>query len=169
MCLLWKVQIKPQQKLGLSLFLSLNMVMVSMAITRVSGIHYHGIFDDSWLYLWQQLESCAAVTMGSMTAFRSVFVANSSNSGIKKASPWQPSFSRERRKNRRRSVEDGDKEDLANLTIPSATLIGMRTFIQNGGASGAWRSGDDIIRTDDESHEISRLGGEQKGSDCSPE
>ncbi|MCJ1240679.1 hypothetical protein MMC14_008683 [Varicellaria rhodocarpa] len=159
MSLLWKVQIKSHQKLGLGVFLSLNVIMIAIAITRVSGIHYHGSFDNSWIYFWQQLESCAAVTMGSMTAFRSVFVANSSNSGKKKISPWQLSFSRERRKNRKRSVEDGDEEDLANLTIPSATLVGMRTFIQNGRTSRAWRPGDDVIRADDESHEMSQLGG----------
>jgi hypothetical protein len=102
--------------------------MVIMAIIRVSGIHYRGTFDNSWIYLWQQVEACTAVTMISMTAFRSIFVANPSDRLRKnQAKPWQASISRIIRRQKRQVHDDQELEDL---TIPSATLTGMKSFIR---------------------------------------
>ena len=136
--LLWRVQIKPHQKVGLGIFLCLSVVMIIVAITKASGLNYLGSFDNSWIYLWQQVEACAAVTIISLTAFRSVFVANGSNILHKKqASPWQVTVSRVLRRNKKRGYED---RDLNNLTIPSATLTGMRTLIDSS-HSGTLQSG----------------------------
>ena len=102
--------------------------MVIMAIVRVAGISYHGTFDNSWLYLWQQVEACTAVTMVSMTAFRSIFVANASGRLRKnQAKPWQASVSRILRRQRRQNHDD---QNLKDLTIPSATLTGRKSFMR---------------------------------------
>lgn len=137
--LLWRVRIKPHQKLGLGIFLCLSVVMIITAITRVSGLHYYGTFDTSWIYLWQQIESCAAVTMISLTAFCSVFVANAS-AGMQ-VSPWQDSMPWVLRKHRKLGSED---RDLADLTIPSATLTGMRAFIDGNQGNETVISHDEV-------------------------
>ena len=107
-----------------------------MAITasiRVSGINFRGTFDELWLYLWQEIEACVAVAMISLTAFRSVFVASESSrarrEGPKK--PWYSSTVAAIKRNKAR--QPSDEEAIQELPrIPSATLTGMRTFIQGG-------------------------------------
>ena len=115
---------KLRQKLGLGAFLCLSFFIVAVAIVRVAGFHYHGMYDDTWVILWSQLEACVAVTMVSLTAFRSFFVATASEK--KRASPRQASSSRLYKKHAQSLPKE---RDLADLTIPSATLTGMRTMI----------------------------------------
>ena len=122
-CLLWRVQIKSGQKFGLAAFLSLNICMIIIAIVRVSGFHYHGKFDDSWTVMWQQLEACTAVTMLSLTAFRSVFVVAKPSLNNKRASPWVPSTGR--LLGRHKKSGTANEQCLEDLTIPSATLTGL--------------------------------------------
>lgn len=101
-----------------------------MAIIRVSGIHYHGKFDNPWIFMWQQIEACIAVTMLSLTAFRSVFVVAKPSLGQNKASPWVPST--RRLLGRQKKSRTGDQQRLDDLTIPSATLTGLsRVFNRN--------------------------------------
>lgn len=118
--LLWRVQIKPRQKLGLATFLCLSICMIIVAIIRVSGLHYRGKFDNTWIFLWQQVESCVAVTMLSLTAFRSVFVAGKSSGN--KARGWVPSTGRLLGRHKRSAY---DNQRLDDLAIPSATLTGF--------------------------------------------
>jgi len=131
--LLWSVKIKSSQKFILGLFLSLNLFMAITACVRVSGLSFRGTFDNVWLFVWQQIEACVAVAMISLTAFRSAFIGSESSrvrkSGAKK--PWYSSTisAIKRRHAQRRS----DEEAMQGLPqIPSATLTGMRTFIQGG-------------------------------------
>ena len=134
-CLLWRVRIKPAQKLGLAVFLCLSIVMAVMAIVRVSGLRItsaQGVpaFDTAWQYLWQQIEAGLAVCLVSLTAFRSLFIAHGRNrSGPTPHRSWYAT-SIERIKNRKkRSYED----DVGQLPeIPNGFLTGMRTFIQGG-------------------------------------
>ena len=129
--LLWEVQLKPRQKLGLGFFLCLSISMIIVAAIRMSGIIYHGTFDNSWIFLWQQIETCIAVMMISLTAFHSVFVANSSKvREKKKISPWLSYTPKAIKKHRK--LNSGNKAELYNLTIPSATLTGMGTVIRGG-------------------------------------
>lgn len=111
---------RARQKLGLAVFLCLSVCMIIMAIIRVSGLHYHGKFDNTWIFMWQQVEACIAVTMLSLTAFRSVFVSGKPGVQNKKASPWVPS-TRRFFGNYRKSKASGQQR-LDDLTIPSATL-----------------------------------------------
>lgn len=136
---------KPRQKFGLGVFLCLNVCMIIVAIIRISGLHYHGTFDNTWIFLWQQVESCVAVTMISLTAFRLVFVANASRRRLKKeVSPWLPSTPNVFRSHKRHASDD---QVLDELTIPSATLTGMRTFIR-GGQEETSRSADETLYSD---------------------
>ncbi len=121
--LLWRVQIRSSQKLGLATFLCLSVCMVIMAIIRVSGIHYRGKFDNTWIFMWQQVEACTAVTMLSLTAFRSIFIAPKSGFDHKRASPWVPSTGRLLGKYKK--PKDSNAQRLDDLTIPSATLTGL--------------------------------------------
>ncbi|KAI9724630.1 MAG: hypothetical protein M1828_003654 [Chrysothrix sp. TS-e1954] len=132
--LLWKVQMKPRQKLGLAAFLCLSVFMVVVAAIRVSGFHYKGTWDNTWIFFWQQIEACTAVSMISVTAFRSAFVADGSKPGRKKysspkhASPREPSMVQKVLGKHEKTPSD--QGDLANLTIPRATMTGARTAIR---------------------------------------
>ena len=122
-CLLWRVQIKFGQKFGLAGFLCLNICMIIIAIVRVSGLHYRGKFDITWISMWQVVEACIAVTMLSLTAFRSVFVAAKPSLNNKKASPWVPSTGR--LLGRHKKSGTANEQCLDDLTISSATLTGL--------------------------------------------
>ena len=64
-----------RQKIGLGIILSLSLVMIMVAITRMAGIRLpQVVIDVVWLAFWQQQECSIAVIMFSMTAFRSFFV-----------------------------------------------------------------------------------------------
>jgi hypothetical protein len=119
--LIWRVQIKPQQKFGLAAFLCLSIVMIIVAIVRSLGLRYHNTFDYTWLAMWQQIESCVAVTMLSLTAFRSIFVSTKPSSD--KARPWVPSTHRLFRKFKKPTTSDA--KGLDDVTIPSATITGL--------------------------------------------
>lgn len=100
-----------------------------MAIVRVSGLRYRGKFDNTWICMWQHVEACIAVTMLSVTAFRSVFVAPRPRLNDKQASPWVPSTGRLLGKHKK--SRNNDKQWWGDLTIPSATLTGLsRVFKQ---------------------------------------
>lgn len=116
-----------EQKLGLGAFLCLQVLMIIIAITRISGFIYHNAFDEGWVYMWQQIESCVAVSTISLTAFRIMFVASTSR---RERSPWQWSSSSARiRKLFKRSTESTRSGELDDVRIPRATLTGMRTMI----------------------------------------
>ena len=142
-CLLWRVQIKSRQKFGLAAFLCLNICMIIIAIVRVSGLRYRGKFDNSWVHMWQQLEACIAVTMLSLTAFRSVFVAAKPSLNNKRASPWVPSTGR--LLGRHKKSGTANEQCLDDLTIPSATLTGLsRVFTR----TKATQSMDESVTSD---------------------
>ncbi|KAL9024900.1 MAG: hypothetical protein Q9196_006172 [Gyalolechia fulgens] len=132
--LLWSVKIKPGQKFILGLFLSLNIFMAIVAAIRVSGLKSRGTFDFVWLFLWQQIEACVAVAMISLTAFRSVFVASEASRARRQAvqKPWHSSVVEAVRRKKGWPYKK-ERADLEMPTLPSATLTGMRTFIQGGG------------------------------------
>lgn len=136
-CLLWSVRIKSRQKLIIGIFLSLNLFMTFTAAVRVSGLNDQGKFDLIWLYVWQHIEACVAVMMISLTAFRSVFIGSQSSGAQREPAnkPWYSSTVAAIR--RKRALDQTDEETTLGLpTVPSATLTGMRTFIQGGRRTG---------------------------------
>lgn len=121
----------------MGIFLSLNLFMAFAAAVRASGIRYHNTSDIVWLFLWHHIEACVAVIMISLTAFRSFYVS-SRNARARRESAneaWYSSTVAAMR--RKRILNQGDEECVPVLpTIPSATLTGMRTFIQGGRRTG---------------------------------
>lgn len=123
-----------QQKLGLATFLCLQVLMILIAIIRVSGFIYHNAFDEGWVYLWQQIEACVSVSTISLTAFRIMFVASNNNrrERERERSPvwlWTDSFrKRFYRKGSGLTTDEGEGE-LDGVGIPGGTLTGMRTAI----------------------------------------
>lgn len=150
--LLWSVKIKSGQKFILGLFLSLNIFMAIVAAIRVSGLKSRGVFDLVWLFLWQQIEACVAVAMISLTAFRSVFVVSEASRARRQAvkKPWHSSAVEALRRNKGWGYNK-ERADLEMPTLPSATLTGMRTFIQGGGHA---------TRTNHQNHSSGSFGGE---------
>lgn len=63
------------QNLGLGAFTCLHTWMTSIAILRVGGIRYNGIYDNDWTTFWQEMEMFVAVVTFSFTVFRSIFVS----------------------------------------------------------------------------------------------
>ena len=113
-------------------FLCLQILMAIVAIVKASGIVPGPTYDHRWSFIWQQIEACVAVSMLSLTAFRSIFTSDGSQ-GRKSRSETRYNFSIKRFRSRQNfSVPD---EEIADNfpSIPSTTLTGMRTYIQGGG------------------------------------
>ncbi|KAF2867538.1 hypothetical protein BDV95DRAFT_446102, partial [Massariosphaeria phaeospora] len=68
------VRIRLTQKLAIAVFLCLSIGMIIAGILRMSAAYHGGYWDLTWQYLLLYLESCVAITMASVSAFRSVFV-----------------------------------------------------------------------------------------------
>ena len=135
--LLWSVRMQARQKCIVGIFLSLNLFMTVTATVRVSGLKFHGTIDEVWSLIWLHIEACVAVIMISLTAFRSVYVSSQSSRARRERAnkPWYSSTVAAIR--RKRIFNQKDEESTAGLpTIPSATLTGMRTFIQGGRRTG---------------------------------
>ena len=136
--LLWKVNLRTNQKIVIGIFLCLSAVMMALAIIRAAGkfdYYYSNVdIDNTWMYLWQQCEASAAIAMFSLTAFRSVFVSNTSRPS--NDSPWKASMPRFAKRFRRSSLSSQDLR-LHDVSIPRPTMTGMRT------ATGSME--DDII------------------------
>ncbi|KAL8970734.1 MAG: hypothetical protein Q9183_001383, partial [Haloplaca sp. 2 TL-2023] len=152
--LLWSVKIKLGQKIVLGLFLSLNLFMMVVASIRISGLDFRGKIDIVWLFLWQQIEASVAVAMISLTAFRSVFVASNSNRARKKAAkqPWYSStVAALKRKGEKQSTKQ--RANLEMPTLPSASMTGMRSFIQGKGLLSGTTGQDQSLGTVDHDHD----------------
>lgn len=72
------------QKLGLAALLCLSISMVLISAFRMTGYaHHHGLIDITWSLLWVHIESCVAIIMASISAFRLFFFTNRDH--VKKA------------------------------------------------------------------------------------
>ena len=121
---LWKVQMRTSQKLGLAVFLCLNVCLAIIAIIRVAGIHYRGSYDQTWGFFWQQMEASIAVILFSFTGFRSIFVSRRSTAGSPPGAGEKTPPDH--------SADSGKQRYFKGLLpkIPSATITGIRTFIR---------------------------------------
>ena len=146
-CLLWKVKIRLSQKIILGTFLCLSVCMFALSLVRIIGGTHGGhtgpILDFEWLTFWLVVEASVAVTVVSLTAFRSLY-------GIKTIQRQQKDKKRQqdlasyrryllsRRQQQRRVDEFGDPipgEGSLLPSIPSATISGLRSAI---GRMTAW-------------------------------
>ena len=92
--ILHKSQMPLLTKLGLSVFLCLSIFMVVCNIIRASWRDYQGLLDAPWQSTWSIIEGCVAVTMASLTAYRSTLFG-SSDSPSKLASYLRRIFGRD--------------------------------------------------------------------------
>ncbi|KAL8687753.1 MAG: hypothetical protein Q9218_006168 [Villophora microphyllina] len=131
--LIYKVSISRRQKIGIAFFLCLSIIMVLIAIIRISQVHTATY--NIWATFWQQLEGCVAILMVSLTAFRTLFVSSPQASREKAQKP-SDSYRRRLWYKQKGSSEEGkgsgsvERAKVVNVTLPSATLTGMRTFIR---------------------------------------
>lgn len=121
--------------------------MAVVALTRLSGVTTQGSVDSTWNMIWQHVEACIAVTMVSLTAFRSVFISTDSAASPRQAKPWHPLRIGRIGGQQRDNVLDANAGRLPS--IPSATLTGMRTFIQ-GDSCQDTELGNDHLRNSGE-------------------
>lgn len=134
--IIWKIRVKPVQKLIMGALLCLSICMVVAASIRVAGFHLDGDaidmeLDLKWSHFWLYVEACIAVLTVSATTFRTIF-AQSPN----------PAENDEDRPNRPRArhwiskpfvpTTINDESNGVLPLIPRATLTGMRTVIRAG-------------------------------------
>lgn len=141
--LLWRVQLDVRQKFGLGFSLCLSLVMAMIAIVRISGIKTgNGAIDIVWLAFWQQQECSIALTMVSVSAFRSFFVATAAADPPPRRLRYSPHYWRRRLMRRPPSSDNHDEERTNGLPqIPRATLTGMTTVIRDTSKSATRSDG----------------------------
>jgi hypothetical protein len=130
---------QPRQKAALGVFLCLSLVMVAFSITRVSHIRGASGVDVPWVFFWQFAEASVAVLMGSLTAFRTLLVAERERRGSpspahghggEKGGRGFNTF-RQRIRLLGKSTSDLESQDGEGLPqIPGPTMTGLRTYIR---------------------------------------
>lgn len=83
--LIWKIRVKPVQKLIMGALLCLSICMVVAASIRVAGFHLDGDAIDvelnmKWSHFWLYVEACIAVLTVSATTCRSLIFGRSCQS-----------------------------------------------------------------------------------------
>ncbi|KAL9028227.1 MAG: hypothetical protein Q9180_007198, partial [Flavoplaca navasiana] len=125
--LLWRVRISLRRKLILMFVLGLSIFTIILSIVRIAGAQYPASsIDPAWMVFWLQLEAAVAVTIVSITSYRSLFVKYRS---MDKKSPRYHKTSYKRKLWNR---EKQEPKGVEMPTLPNATLTGMRTVIGRG-------------------------------------
>ena len=117
-----------RQKLVVGTFLSLSICMIAIACIKLLGYSLQHSYGFIWQWFWLQREACVAVTLPSVTMFRTVFVSERLKASRQKVVPW---YSSTVARLRRRNMLPEEHSNLELFpTILSATLSGIRTFIR---------------------------------------
>lgn len=115
--------------------------MFAICLVRMVGETINGntgtTVDVQWNVFWQIIEASVAVTVVSLTAFRSLYrikTQQQEQKNKKRNEPWLSSYRKNmfNRRKQRRVDEFGDsisEEHYSLPSIPGATLTGMRTMI----------------------------------------
>lgn len=139
--LLWKVNIRLNQKIILGTFLCLSVCMFVICLVRAARQTVKGntgtTLDIQSNIFWLIIEASVAVTVVSLTAFRSLYgikTLKAEQKDKKRHEPWISSYRRNifNRRKQRRVDEFGDpisNEHYPLPSIPGATLTGIRTMI----------------------------------------
>jgi hypothetical protein len=157
--LLRRAKIRRRQKFAVGFFLCLSTVMIVLAIVRMCRISYSGRGTDPiWQIFWQTLESCVALLMASITAFRTIF----GEPGQKR---WEPSYSWIQRAKQRQTSKEGDPWHTDQLPIiPEATFANMKMPVrgQQRTAEGSATPGSETRPSNSEDEpSLSVKGGQQ--------
>ncbi|KAG8157104.1 hypothetical protein KVR01_013094 [Diaporthe batatas] len=131
---LYRARMRTSQKISLSIFLCLSLVMVCLAIIRASKIHGAVSIDVVWVFFWQYMETVVAVIMGSLTVVRNLLVHQTKSNH---ASPAVSGDAQGRRAYRMRLLQRKKNMNTDDVTtqghlpqVPGPTLTGLRTFIR---------------------------------------
>lgn len=128
-------------KIGLCIFLGLSIFMAICAIIRIAGFRYRGVEDDTWAFFWQHIEAAVAIMMASITAFRTLFVRQTSDAKNTPESPAGSAFRRVFRRfqllaraqpdEKQTSSTETDSGSLLKMPkLPSPVFTGIRSFIR---------------------------------------
>lgn len=108
--------------------------MIIIAIVRVSGFLKNNTIDPVWIIFWHQVEGAVAIMTVSITAFRSLLGVKALKARERKKRErfW---FSHHQKLGARYFQKSTQEEPTAGqlVSIPGATLTGIRTFINDNG------------------------------------
>ena len=113
-----------RQKFGLGAFLTVNIWLIVIALVRISSTKKGNTVDTTWQIFFQFFEPNVAILAACFSAFRSLFVINSSKRHAHNA---RATYSIRQRLFRKPPADHQPLEDLP--PVPRATLTGMRTVI----------------------------------------
>lgn len=149
--LIWRVQIKLNQKLALACSLCLTVIVVIFTVTRASGLEWQDKLDVLWEVYFQIIAAEIGLILVAMTSFRALFVSRTARNKLspgKHTSFWVEGKLALRilldpRRWRSKHTEDmtrGQKPGTTTVgfdgklpNIPGATMTGMNTFIDHQG------------------------------------
>ena len=100
--LLHKTHMKLPQKVSLGCFLCLSLVMVCIALVRVSDFRIRGAEDITWDLYWVYMEAGVACIMSSVAVMRAALGIPGSRSRKPIKSEWYSMRERMRRRNARK-------------------------------------------------------------------
>ena len=113
------------QKLGIGVFLTMNIWLIIVALVRVTSFKQGNSTDETWSLFFQFLEPNIAILVTCFSAFRSLFVSNVSKDRGQRDQPLHLF-----RQNIFRRTPPDDSQQFDDLpSIPRPTLNGMRTMI----------------------------------------
>jgi hypothetical protein len=161
-------QLKTLTKIGLCTFLCLSTVMIICAILRASMIHYRGAIDGPWQTFWLHAEACIAVTMASITVYKSTLVG-STEASDKLQSYLARVFGRDLGNQEGEGAEE-KAFGLGRVKIEGAKMTGLRTLFGGSKRTRTERhitnvsdaTDLDLIETDYHAH-IKGVSREEKG------
>lgn len=137
--LIWKIRVKPVQKLIMGALLCLSICMVVAASIRVAGFHLDGDaihmeLNMKWSHFWLYVEACIAVLTVSVTTCRTIFAQSCQSPNS--AENDDDRLNRPRARHWISKPFDpatiSDESNGVLPLIPRATLTGMRTVIRAG-------------------------------------
>ena len=99
--------------------------MIVVNIIRGAGIDY-GNANTTWVIFWTQIEASVAVIMASLTAFRSLFIADGTKSPKRLKEEDRLIF------HEPKEVWDRKYVTCGPLSVPSASFSGVRGVIGQG-------------------------------------
>ncbi|MCJ1469806.1 hypothetical protein MMC07_008448 [Pseudocyphellaria aurata] len=129
---LWNVRIKRRQKIILGATLCLSIVMVLTAIIRISAFRIgNENIDVIWGNFWQIVESCLAVAVVCLLAFRSIFVGTQAQVKQAQKKQWYVLKKHPQNTRKHKNWMDLETEETGALPeIPRPTMTGLKTFIR---------------------------------------
>ncbi|KAF2847072.1 hypothetical protein T440DRAFT_217109 [Plenodomus tracheiphilus IPT5] len=156
--IIWKIRIRPSQKLALLLSLGLTAFIIVITIILMSGLEDHGQFDYIWESFWVFVSGSVGTFMAAAIAFRTIFVARSRGKSDTPPVGREGGFGSMALRRFRRwdelGMDTGDDED-GLPSIPGARLSGVRTLIDDrrsrtlGGSERSKSTSTSIAGTED--------------------